>query len=239
MGKVRKRNEDSFIFSKDPNSRNQIAIIADGIGSCKHGDWASRFVCEKFYREFIEQKANDIKSVSAMESFMVDALKKVNAELFELNEREFSSCHIGTTLVAVAIMEKYLVSIHVGDSRFYEFTNKQELIQRTEDHTLMARFKKFGKLDLPNIPETEYEHILTKAVGVRKEISSDSSLVQSFKRNSKSNYLICSDGLSHQLKDELICNILKESANMEAALNKLILATYIAGAEDNLTIVLW
>ena len=241
IGKVRKRNEDSFIFTNDPSHKNQIAVIADGIGSCKHGDLASRFASEVFFRKWETAEAADFKTLAEMENFMLEAIQYVNSELFRLNQStiEYQECHIGTTLVAVAIMEKYLVAVHAGDSRFYEFTNKGELIQHTEDHTLLTKAKKFGKLDLHGVSEAEYGHILTKAVGVREEINSVKRLVQSFKRNPKSRYLICSDGLSHQLKDETIANILAETTTNEAALNKLILATYLAGADDNLTIVLW
>ena len=241
IGKVRKRNEDSFIFTNDPNHKNQIAIISDGIGGCKYGDLASRFACELFFHEWQEKGAADFKTVTEIESFMLETIQSVNTELFNLNQSkpEYQDCYIGTTLVAVAIMDKYLVSVHVGDSRFYEFTGKSELLQRTEDHTLLTKAQKFGKLDLPGIREVEYAHILTKAVGVREKISSVQRLVQTFKRNPQSRYLICSDGLSHQLSDNSIANILEETTTNEAALNKLILATYLAGADDNLTIILW
>ena len=57
LGKVRKRNEDSFVFTDDLSKRNQLAVITDGIGGCGHGDTASRFICELFYQEFEKQKA--------------------------------------------------------------------------------------------------------------------------------------------------------------------------------------
>lgn len=238
LGKVRKRNEDSFIFTNDTRHKNQISIIADGIGSCKYGDLASRFVCELFFREWEKSGAADFKSVAAMEDFMVSTLEFVNSELHKLNQTnaEYQLCHIGTTIVAMVVMDKYVVVIHAGDSRFYEFTGKGELILHTEDHTLLNRAKKIGAFDVPGFTEEEYEHVLTKAVGVREKITGE--LLQTIRRNSKSRYLLCSDGLSHQISDEAISKILRESGTNEDALNKLILATYFAGASDNLTIIL-
>ncbi len=244
LGKVRKRNEDSFVFTDDLSKRNQLAVITDGIGGCGHGDTASRFICELFYQEFEKQKAADLKSVSEVENFLLQAVETVNAELYELNTRtpEYQKCFIGTTLVAAVIMEKNIVFVHVGDSRLYELNSQKELILHTEDHTLLAQYKKYGEEKIPEIPNisvAEYGHILTKAVGVKEKISSLPKQIQTIKRNSKSRYLICSDGLNHQISDGTIEKILAEAPSNEAALNKLVLATYIAGAEDNLTIILW
>ena len=84
LGKVRSNNEDSFLYTDEDNVKNQLAIVADGIGGNLHGEIASRMCCQFFYEIWEEKKAMFIEDCKQMENFMLAALKEVNRKLFLL-----------------------------------------------------------------------------------------------------------------------------------------------------------
>lgn len=240
IGKVRKMNEDSFIFTSNPSRANQIAIVADGIGGSKHGDIASRLTCELFYTQWELKQAYKIKSHKKMNDFLMETLTLVNKNIHDCNmlSDELKNSPMGSTIVLLAVMERYMIVLHVGDSRCYELTMNGKLILHTKDHTLYEKVKENKKFMIDNIDKSEYANILTKAVGIRDEIQSSSSLTKIIKKNPHSRYLLCSDGLSHLVPDERLKDLIFHSHNNESALNKLVSAAYIAGADDNLTMIL-
>ena len=69
-GKVRSRNEDSFLYTDEKDWPNQLAIVADGIGGNLHGEIASRLCCQYFYEifYFFRLKKSIMKSFFVLKS---------------------------------------------------------------------------------------------------------------------------------------------------------------------------
>ena len=65
-GKVRRHNEDSFLYTNEANWTNQLAIVADGIGGNVHGEIASRLCCQYFLEIWEKQNAMFIDDTKAM-----------------------------------------------------------------------------------------------------------------------------------------------------------------------------
>ena len=242
-GKVRTVNEDSFLYTNEKDYPNHLAILADGIGGNLNGEIASRLCCQYFYEIWETKQAMFIESVREMEIFMRKTLDQVNARIFELNRaNDTLEEPMGTTIVASAVMPRDIVTVHAGDSRFYEFRGGK-LVCLTVDHTLMQENRELF-LDEINIFPPGYEllNLITKSVGTAATIEDDDAkapMITTVKRRPDSRYMLCSDGLSHMVDNDRISIILKNTADNKNAINKLVAACFSAGAEDNVSIILF
>lgn len=243
IGKVRTVNEDSFLYTNEDNHPNHLAVIADGIGGNIHGEIASRLCCQYFYEIWEARQAAFIEDTKDMESFMRETLDQVNSRIFEQNRiNDTLEEPMGTTIVAAAVMPRDIVAVHAGDSRFYEFRNGK-LICLTEDHTLLQKNKDLF-LDEKNIYPQGYEilNLITKSVGTAPTVEDDdpkAPMITTVKRRPDSRYLLCSDGLTHMVDNNRIATILKNTPNNKNAVNKLVAASFSAGATDNISIILF
>lgn len=243
-GKVRSRNEDSFLYTDEKDWPNQLAIVADGIGGNLHGEIASRLCCQYFYEIWEAEKAMFIENPSDMENFMRKTLDEVNSRIFQKNcQSDFLETPMGSTIVAAAIMPDDIVVIHAGDSRFYDFRANGKLACLTTDHTFLQKNREIMP-ENKNISfvKSELYNLITKSVGTGKTIADNDTkapLISILKKRPDSRYMLCSDGLTHMVDDEKIIRILSSTANNRQAVNKLIAASYSAGAFDNISIVLY
>lgn len=243
-GKVRRRNEDSFLYTNEKSWLNQLAIVADGIGGNVHGEVASRLCCQYFLEIWEERKAMNIEDPKIMESFMRETLIEVNSRIFQLNcKSDFVETPMGSTIVAAAIMPKDIVVIHAGDSRFYDFRDNGKLVCLTVDHTFLQKNIEL----LPNAGQnsfgrSELGNLITKSVGTTKSIEDNdpkSPLINTLKRRPSSRYMLCSDGLTHMVDDDRIITILSNTPDSRQAVNKLVAAAFSAGAIDNISIIIY
>lgn len=243
-GKVRRHNEDSFLYTNEQNWKNQLAIVADGIGGNAHGEIASRLCCQYFLETWEKSKAMDIEDVKSMEKFMFETLQEVNSRIFQLNcKSDFVESPMGSTIVAAAIMPKDIVVVHAGDSRFYEFRDNGKLTCLTEDHSFLQRNKDLlANSALQNFGPSELGNLITKSVGTTKRIEDNepnAPILNTVKRRANSRYMLCSDGLTHMVEDERIITILSNSSNNSQAVNKLVAAAFSNGAIDNISIIIY
>jgi protein phosphatase len=78
-------------------------------------------------------------------------------------------------------------------------------------------------------------HIITRAVGLEAEVAVEAAEVE---RRQGDLLLLCSDGLSDLLRDELIAEVLREQPSLDTAAEQLVAAANRAGGTDNITVLL-
>jgi len=123
---------------------------------------------------------------------------------------------------------------HVGDSRAYLF-RADELSQLTEDHTLVGRMVKEGRLQPEEAERHPQRSIITRALGVDDHVDVD---LMTIPIEDGDQVLICSDGLSSMLDADAIRRELAEHDDPQAAVDSLIDRANEAGGEDNITVLL-
>src|SRR4030095_3834372 len=92
---------------------------------------------------------------------------------------------------------------HVGDSRIY-MLRQAEVIQLTEDHSLVNELIRRGKVtkeSLAKSPYSAYKNAVTRAVGVYETVQVDTI---DFDVLPGDQFLLCSDGLHSYLDDDRI-----------------------------------
>jgi len=225
-GLLRPVNQDNYYT--DPDGR--FFIVADGMGGHAGGQEASQLATKAIQTHLGECWNSPISSAELLEQ----AIDKANDDIIEDQQANPERSDMGTTAVVVIFRKKQCWFGHVGDSRIYRLRNSQ-LEQITEDHTWVAKAMKAGDISPDQARNHPWRHVLSQCLG-RKDLHQVD--VQTIDVQPKDRLLLCSDGLTEELPDDLIANYLQPSANEEEAAKKLIEAAKKNGGRDNITVVI-
>jgi len=123
--------------------------------------------------------------------------------------------------------------VHVGDSRAY-LVRDGALTQLTEDHTLVHRMVLEGEITPEEAETHPHRSILTRALGVDESVQVDEGDVQV---ESGDRLLLCTDGLTGMVPEGQIQEILRDAADPQEAVDRLVKVANRAGGIDNITAV--
>lgn len=217
VGRRRSANEDSYLRRDD----DAVFAVADGMGGHRAGDVASATALEA-----LEQRLGDGGD-------LVEAIVSANAEVFDKARANPEMRGMGTTVTAVRVKDEAAVFGHVGDSRAYLFRDG-ELTQVTEDHSLVEELVREGRLTPEEAAVHPQRSIVTRALGVDESVDVDTYEVDLLPAD---RILVCSDGLTSMLRDDQIAEVLRGTADPQAAAENLVEAANRAGGEDNITTI--
>jgi PPM family protein phosphatase len=230
-GQVRPANQDSYAIG--PQGR--FFLLADGMGGHAGGEQASRIAVQAI-ADFLDATWEEDLSSSQL---LRKAILRANAAILTDQRQHPERIDMGTTLVAVlqrpnpAAGEPHFWYTHVGDSRLYRLRNHQ-LEQLTQDHTWIAQAVKQGNLSRDEARQHPWRHVLSQCVG-REELVA--VLVEPLELQAGDRLLLCSDGLTDEVGDEAIAQLLGDAPNCEAAVAALVSAANTAGGSDNITTI--
>lgn len=227
IGRRRQLNQDFIYCSETPvGNLPNIFIVADGMGGHNAGDYASVLAVETVVEEI---GASFEKSpVKVLEH----AIAKANTILRQRASENFSLSGMGTTLVAATCIGRYLEVANVGDSRLYVVGD--EITQITEDHSLveeMVRMGGIGREEARNHPD---KNIITRAVGARDDVEID---FFNLELQTGDMVLLCSDGLTNMVDDEMIRRILKNGGSLRDRVEELVETANRNGGKDNISVI--
>jgi serine/threonine protein phosphatase PrpC len=218
-GRVRTSNQDAFVDRSDA----RLWAVADGMGGHMQGDVASRMTCAGLSQvapgKTIEQTVTDIER----------RMSHVNSKLYAAAIRPRNPVQSGTTLVAFVAHRTDCAVLWAGDSRLYRLRSGQ-LVQLTTDHTWAAQMA--HQLP-PGDPLLEEDHSIMRAVGGEHSLQLE---IRRDKVHLGDRYLLCSDGLTRELNADQIAQRLA-APDVNVAAQSLLDATLVAGARDNVTVV--
>lgn len=219
VGRLRKNNQDAVILG------NGLAGVTDGMGGHKGGEIASAGLRDGLLRETRERKP-DLETLR-------EAVRTVNRELWEQQEKDISLTGMGTTLTIAWPTEKEMIIGQVGDSRAY-LLRDGEMKQVTEDHSMVADMVRKGVLTEEQAACHPMRNYITRAVGTEENVEMDITLHD---RKQGDRWLICSDGL-YGMVPRAELKLLMEEENLEFAADRLLQAALEGGGKDNVSIVL-
>jgi protein phosphatase len=224
VGKVRGRNEDSFIVHAETGR----FAVADGMGGHVAGDIASKTALAAF-DEYLAATSD------ASETAVHAAIHAANRAVWQRAEVEREKIGMGTTLTAVVFTanRKEFVVGHVGDSRLYRLRGGM-LEQITRDHTAAQELVDNGQLTKSEARRHPLSSMLYRSVGTRPDVEID---VQRSTAEAGDRYLLCSDGLSGMVDDEDLAAILRQEKPPQSICADLIQAANRHGGVDNITAI--
>lgn len=220
-GRRRQLNEDSYLAS------GPVFVVADGMGGHEAGERASAAVIEEFARLISREslELDDVRDVILRARGAVEALATANA------------ARAGTTLSGVVISAVdglgYWLAMNIGDSRTYRFADG-ELEQVTVDHSVIQELLDAGELTPEQAAFDSRRNIITRAIGAGSAGDADFWL---FPAELGDRMLICSDGLTAEIDDERIREVLAQQSDPVVAADALTAEAVAAGGRDNITVV--
>ncbi len=220
-GLRRRANEDSFL------AEAPIFLVADGMGGHEAGEVASGLAVDAFS---VLVGSASLEPADIRSAF--DTAHDSITALAHSGQRR-----AGTTVSGVALAESdgqaYWLVFNLGDSRTYRLS-EGELEQISVDHSVVQELLDEGELDRAAAASHPDRNVITRALGAGGAFQPDYWLVPV---ESGDRILICSDGVSGELDDEVIARALREEPRPQDAATRLVHEGILRGGRDNLTAV--
>ncbi|ACE84294.1 PP2C family protein-serine/threonine phosphatase [Cellvibrio japonicus] len=223
-GLVRDNNEDCFLSQPESG----LWLVADGMGGHEAGEVASAIV-----RDTLSHRLHDNPDIP-----IDQAVQAAHRAILESASQGIGVSGMGSTLVALkANNNKYQVA-WVGDSRAYLWTPGQEtghLEQISTDHSYVQLLVEKGIIrpeEADNHPE---KNIITQCLGMQELPQVKVDVIEGqWQKNQW--ILLCSDGLTDEVSDKTIAQILSTAGTPNAAVDQLLHAALTSGGRDNITL---
>ena len=249
VGRTREHNEDAFVVADltrgnatlqpevrthTVGDRGSLLMVADGMGGAAAGEIASAMAIEVVLREVTDALAD---AHPPTEEAFATAIKRATAaanahiHTFALEHPEYRG--MGTTATVAGVLGDTVYLAQVGDSRAYLVRNGVGQ-QITKDQSLMQKLIEAGELTEEEAEQSERRNIILQALGPEATIKVDLT----HQRVRRGDVLVlCSDGLSGQVRSDEIARIVSEEQDLVAACKRMIDRANEQGGPDNITVI--
>lgn len=231
IGRIRMVNEDRAQVLPEQNGVT-VSIVADGMGGHQAGDTASQMAIETIAEEL--KSLSREMSIEQLGTAIRTAIELANQRIYQFASTREHYYGMGTTVVVTAATEQSLVIGHIGDSRAYK-TEAAGLLQLTEDHSLVNELVRSGQITKEEADHHPRRNVLTRALGTEQAANVD---VHHFDWSAGDMVLMCSDGLSGLVDDDMLFAILSGAGDLGSKVDQLVETALEAGGDDNITVVL-
>jgi serine/threonine protein phosphatase PrpC len=219
------------VGQRDDNQDRYLAAppvfaVADGMGGHVGGAAAAETVVEA------------LRSLTGAETTTVEAirlaLQRADGEIRAFQGPDKAGA--GTTVAGVALVDEgdgpQWAVFHVGDSRVYRW-HEGRLEPCTKDHSVVQELLDAGYISGESAATHPQRHIITRALGVGPRPDADVVLSPVVPGD---RFLACSDGLTGELSDDRITELLTATGDPQQAADALTAAADEHGARDNATV---
>jgi protein phosphatase len=231
VGLRRQNNEDSASAhicgsADDFERRGYMFLVADGMGGHAVGELASQMAAEIIPHAWTKLTGDSVPHV------LRETVVSANRQIHERGSTNRDFLRMGTTCTALALTPGGAYVAHVGDSRCYRI-RRDRIDQLTFDHSLHWEMQRQARetgipMELP-----EHRNIITRSLGPEAEVQVD--IEGPFLVLPGDIYLLCSDGLSGEVRDEEIGGLAAELSPAQAC-KMLVHLANMRGGGDNCTV---
>ena len=218
VGLIRSHNEDSFVI------RFPLFAVADGMGGHEGGEIASTIAVTALA---------DAAPSAPDDALLGAAIETANAAVIDGAVRGVGRPGMGTTCTAVVIDGTRMAVGHVGDSRCY-LLHAGKLVRVTHDHSYVEELVVAGEITPEEARIHPNRSIITRALGSDPNMKADHFMVDV---SHGDRVLLCSDGLSSMVTDDVIEEAMVCSPAPQACADSLVDLALRAGGHDNVTCV--
>jgi len=235
LGKTRDHNEDCFLVADltrgerslpptmhehEIGERGALLVVADGMGGAAAGELASQMATDTIFDQMEKMWGTE---------------KELTPQRFAYRLKEAVEVRgMGTTTTAAGVLVDHVYITQVGDSRAYLIRNGVA-VQLTKDQSLMQRLVEAGELTEEEAAHSERRNIILQALGPDPKVKVDLTH-QEIRRGDV--LVLCSDGLSGQVKKEEIAEVVSRASDLAQACDRLIALANERGGPDNITVIM-
>jgi len=227
-GLVREVNEDNLGHSL--NSKNgDVFVVCDGMGGHVGGQTASTIGVNALLSELTSKTHNN------MHVAISQALTFANEQVLGHAEADPSLKGMGSTATVCLFKDDLLYVGHVGDSRAYIYSDKK-LYRITRDDSYVQELVDKGVITEDEAEMHPNKNRILQALGSTGSITPRIPK-KPFKLKTGDLLLLCSDGLTSMVVDELIEQLINPQ-DLGGTLQELHKIAMTNGGKDNITMTL-
>lgn len=228
LGLARETNEDAVHVGE------RLVAVADGVGGLPAGELASDIAVRSLAALDTSLAALDTAAPGGGGPLgaLRDAVAAASARIRETVEANPAVEGMSTTLTAMLVADDELAIVHIGDSRGYLWRSGK-LTLLTRDDTYVQGLVDQGVISLEQARVHPHRSLVTQVLQ-GKEASPAYTLQ---KPHDGDRYLLCSDGLTDAVPDEVIARTLRDQSDRHECAERLVQLALDAGGPDNVTVV--
>lgn len=245
-GRVRERNEDSFLVQhlcwSNRNHCREIGlvIVADGLGGHEAGDQASGMLVHLAGSSLAPLLGGALTGqvegpTAAFLGAAIDsAIKSANRAIYHRSQTDVDCRGMGSTVAAALIWDGQVMIGHVGDCRVYRF-RKGAVTQITKDQTLASKMVDMGQLTAEEAARHPSRNEVLQAVGRHQNLDPAPYQLQIAPGDIM---IVACDGLHAHVDQAMLENALRQSPPSASLLaQQLVDLANKNGGSDNCTVV--
>jgi serine/threonine protein phosphatase PrpC len=240
VGMRRLSNEDAFVLVDldapttaiacegerlEIRGKRMLLALSDGMGGAAAGEVASSLALSTLVRE-LHQTGNE-----RMDQALEAAVHVANARVLEAASSGGRQ-GMGATLTAVVIVDGIAWIAEVGDSRAYLLRDRK-LHLLTRDQSYVQMLVDIGALSEEQAKDSPQKNVILQAVGTAPDLRVALGQL-SLRRGDR--LLLCSDGLSNELDDAELADVLTRNGP-DVACEHAIARANQHGGRDNVTAI--
>jgi serine/threonine protein phosphatase PrpC len=243
VGRVRNRNEDAFIAMDltlgdasaaprwsgriEVGPRGALCAVSDGMGGAESGDVASALVLSSL-AQALASPPEPVTSHVQLTTAVKDAHRSVWSEACA------RGIEMGATLTAVFVRGSAAYVAEVGDSRAYLLRNGR-ITQLTKDQSYVQMLVDQGAVAADEAQDLPFRNVILQAMGYQRRLRVALGRLDLRQRDC---LLLCSDGLTNEVPDRQIRDVVLGSPDLSRAADRLVDLANEHGGRDNETVVL-
>lgn len=232
IGMRRTNNQDSYAVVTASNEqkwreRGHLFLVADGMGAHAAGELASKLAADNVPLTY--DKLRDMPAAEALRRSVEDANNKIHSR----GEANVDFHGMGTTHTSLLLTPEGAIVAHVGDSRVYRLRGNL-FEQLSFDHSLVWEMMAGGKLSEREVPSYIPRNIITRSLGPSPEVKVD--VEGPLPVEVGDIYMLCSDGLTGQVRDEEL-GVILGCLSPQEAVRALVDLANLRGGPDNITVI--
>ncbi|MEE0745387.1 MAG: PP2C family serine/threonine-protein phosphatase [Anaerovoracaceae bacterium] len=229
---TRENQQDAMFVERNAEKNYTLAIVCDGMGGLDGGAIASQSAVS-----YIAGEVHDVADRAGIHKELLRITRDADKVIADLKDELGNEIKAGTTMVAVFIKDGILHWVSVGDSKLYLM--KQGILKcitNEHNYSFMVRQNAVeGKLEFD--PKVRKDALVSYlGIGGLTYVDTNQAPVT---LQDGDMLLLCSDGLYRNLSEDMICELMKEKADVNRIAENLTTAALLnaKGSQDNTTAI--
>ena len=213
VGIKKKTNQDSLLIHQAQTDFGNVllAVICDGMGGLAKGEVASACMIRAFsdwFRLELPSILSQGLRPEALRSSWEQLVRRVDQKIADYSCKY--NVNMGTTCVALLIVDETYYIMNIGDSRIYLISNN--IYQLTKDQTYVQREIDAGRMTYEQSLTDPQRNVLLQCVGASPVIEPD-FFMGDVRINQT--YMLCCDGFRHVIDAREFFDILNPDTNTD------------------------
>lgn len=231
VGRLREDNQDAFVAEPEAG----LFLVVDGMGGHRGGAIAAATIAQDL-PPAVELGLDCLNSHSdrSIRRLLKETILHQSRHVQREGDSESGYVGMGATLVLILFSGDRVYAANVGDSRIYRLRNGW-LKQFSEEHSLVSELIDAGQITPEEAVSHSAQGVVTQYMGMPEAVAPH---VRSATLKPGDRLLLCTDGLTDLVNDQVIAETMMTHAEPEAACRTLVDAANRAGGSDNVTVLL-